>query len=528
MRNLAVALIAALPAVAAAAQAPAAYRAFENKLAPVTFQYPTAYEELPLPPSEQVLVARYVLLDQPAELGHLEPAQFTLARPRLFVFHFEPTGADKDGAPAGDPEPAAGRVGSFGDLLARLPGIVAVEDPRRPGFYTLRQEGADGGRLGFLVRRQQGGAEFGVYGFAPADYHRQLQAQLQVVGRSLGLTSAVAVGRATDEIDRIYDRSDLRFIAQRKRARGDLARGWAAVDTANYLIVHHGASAELLRRLARDLEAMRALYERAFPPAAPIERLAVVRVCRNRDEYHLYGGPKDSSGFWHPGNEELVLFDHASLAPKLDEAALRRLEKANVRLPDDDTLVVLYHEAFHQFIHYAVGEFPPHDWFNEGYGDHFAGARIAEATAQVQRIEANPWRWQLAREMCATGKDFVPLADLIGAEHATFYNAARKRFFYAAAWSFVHFLETDAAAKAHPQWSRILPTYFGVTKDKYAAALRRAGPEPTIAARVVAGFNARKAALQAAFAGVDMAALEQAWRRFGSGLKDPATARRGR
>ena len=134
MRNLAVALIAALPAVAAAAQAPAAYRAFENKLAPVTFQYPTAYEELPLPPSEQVLVARYVLLDQPAELGHLEPAQFTLARPRLFVFHFEPTGADKDGAPAGDPEPAAGRVGSFGDLLARLPGIVAVEDPRRPGF----------------------------------------------------------------------------------------------------------------------------------------------------------------------------------------------------------------------------------------------------------------------------------------------------------------------------------------------------------------------------------------------------------
>lgn len=81
MRNLAVALIAALPAVAAAAQAPSAYRAFENKLAPVTFQYPTAYEELPLPPSEQVLVARYVLLDQPAELGHLEPAQFTLARP---------------------------------------------------------------------------------------------------------------------------------------------------------------------------------------------------------------------------------------------------------------------------------------------------------------------------------------------------------------------------------------------------------------------------------------------------------------
>jgi hypothetical protein len=524
MRSLAVAMIAALTAVAATAQSPPAYRTFENRRAPVTFQYPSAYEELPLPPSEQVLVARYVLLEQPAELVHLDAAQFALSRPRLYVFHFDPSAADPAEPPAG-PAAAAERVASFDDFLRRLTGIQAIEDVRRPGFYTLRQEGADGGRLGFLVRRQQGGVEFGVYGYAPADYHRALQAQLQRIGQSLGLTSAVAVERATDALDQIYQRSSLKFLDERKRARADLPRGWDAVDTANYLVVHHGASNGLLRRIARDIEAMRALYESTFPSAAPIGRLAVVRVCRSLDEYRLYGGPRNSSGFWHPINEELVLFDFASA---VDEAERRRLEKAGARLPDDDTLSVLYHEAFHQYIHYAVGEFPPHDWFNEGYGDHFSGAQVAEATAKVHRVDASAWRWQLAREMCATGKDWVPLADLIAAEHATFYNPARQRFFYAAAWSFVHFLETDAKARAHPQWSRILPTYFAATKSQYLAGLRRAGKNPTMEQRVVAGFNARKAALQAAFVGVEMAELEQAWRRWGAGLKEPASARRSR
>ena len=137
----------------------------------------------------------------------------------------------------------------------------------------------------------------------------------------------------------------------------------------------------------------------------------------------------------------------------------------------------------------------------------------------------------LAAAGAGGGDAVVARADLvveIAAEHAVFYNAARKRFFYAAAWSFVHFLEADAAAKAHPQWSRILPTYFATTKAHYAAALRRAGPEPTIQARVVAGFHARKAALAAAFNGVDMTALEQAWRRWGATLKDPSSASRGR
>ena len=36
---------------------------------------------------------------------------------------------------------------------------------------------------------------------------------------------------------------------------------------------------------------------------------------------------------------------------------------------------MLYHEAFHQFIHYSAGELPPHSWYNEGHGDYFGSFR---------------------------------------------------------------------------------------------------------------------------------------------------------
>ena len=54
-----------------------------------------------------------------------------------------------------------------------------------------------------------------------------------------------------------------------------------------------------------------------------------------------------------------------------------------------DTLAVLYHEAFHQFIFYSVGEVAPHSWFNEGHGDYFSGADVvgfgADSTAAAER-----------------------------------------------------------------------------------------------------------------------------------------------
>ena len=57
------------------------------------------------------------------------------------------------------------------------------------------------------------------------------------------------------------------------------------------------------------------------------------------------------------------------------------------RTSNRDSLLVLYHEAFHQYIYYAVGEVAPHDWFNEGHGDYFSGAVIPTYGKKVTRLQ---------------------------------------------------------------------------------------------------------------------------------------------
>ena len=180
-----------------------------------------------------------------------------------------------------------------------------------------------------------------------------------------------------------------------------------------------------------------------------MDSLSIVRVCRTKEEYHQYGGPPNTGGYWHPGNEELVFFDYSYTMKTMDEDERKRLEKAKVKLTDDDALLVLYHEALHQYIHYSCGEFSPHDWFNEGFGDYFSGAVVGD-DGKVLRIDPMPWRIHTVKDMCEYGEGFVPLKEILEAERAVFYNPARIRFFYAGAWSFIYFLKTSKEAAAHP------------------------------------------------------------------------------
>ena len=55
------------------AQAPPGFKTYENKLAKLSFYYPTIYKEMPLPPTEQLLVAKFVLSKTPRELKKVDP-----------------------------------------------------------------------------------------------------------------------------------------------------------------------------------------------------------------------------------------------------------------------------------------------------------------------------------------------------------------------------------------------------------------------------------------------------------------------
>ncbi|HVS18499.1 MAG TPA: DUF1570 domain-containing protein [Planctomycetota bacterium] len=296
-----------------------------------------------------------------------------------------------------------------------------------------------------------------------------------------------------------YARARLRGVDYRIGVRSKLVRGWKAEDTENFIIVHHTADQPLIRSLVADIESIRKEYMRLFPPVGEITAVSTVRVCKDREEYLAYGGAPTSAGYWNANTEELVFYDAAASA------------QGKRRSGDENTFIVLYHEAFHQFIHYSVGELPPHSWFNEGHGDYFSGADVHGG--KVRKIGVNPWRIELIQSAIEKRKH-VPWRDILAFEQADYYRRDRAALCYAQGWSMIYFLRTSRDAARHPQWSRMLDTYFEALKQDYArriGELTAQGRASERDARAEAGLAARKHALERACEGLDLDELEAAW-----------------
>ncbi|MHC4548773.1 MAG: hypothetical protein ACYTEZ_08335 [Planctomycetota bacterium] len=228
--------------------------------------------------------------------------------------------------------------------------------------------------------------------------------------------------------------------ARKKKLKG--VKGWAALDTQNYLIVYNKeVKRPLLKKIAQHIEKIRAnIYEKLFPPSREVKAVSVVRVCKDRAEYHRYGGPGGSAGYWSRGDEELVFYQ----------------DRSNKK----DSLRVLYHEAFHQYIHYAVGDVAPHSWFNEGHGDYFAGHDYVG-----RRFIAKPFRWRTGIIANALArKTYVPLDKFLKYTQGEYY--ATPGLCYAQGWSLVYFLREveKKKVKKYKQYWGLLDRYFEAIK----------------------------------------------------------------
>lgn len=529
-------------------QAPPGYKTYENKLAALQFFYPVAYQELPLPPTEQVLVAKFLMKEKPAELKRIDESLYKAIEQQIHVYHFSLPAAVTGAAPGkpaeGEDKPADDKPSTVRELMEQRSRVTSwdefakrfgvwrfEEDARKPGYFKLVFTG-DGWPLhdvkpvGYLVRKQVGSEIFGVYGFTLTPCEKALTTHVQKMAGSLvpADESGNAAVAAEAAIDKLYASGKFRAVDKRKSARSELPKGWKAVDTENYLIVHHSKNEGLVNQIAREIEAMRQLYSEMFPATGSMDTLSIVRICRTKEEYHQYGGPPGTGGYWHPGNEELVFYDYSYTMKTLDKDE-RRAMGGRV-LTDADSMLVLYHEAFHQYIYYAIGEFSPHDWFNEGYGDYFSGAVVPNNTGKVLRIDPSPWRIHLIKDMCEFGEGFVPLKQVLEAERPVFYHPSRVGAFYASAWSFVFFLKHGKEAQANEQWSKILPNYLANVTQAYREEVAALGDKPTLEQKTVAGFNARKKAHKATFGALDLAELEKAWRKYVVDMKDPWPSQR--
>jgi len=294
--------------------------------------------------------------------------------------------------------------------------------------------------------------------------------------------------------------------------------GWELGVTPNYFVISNSEDRDFVAQVQRRLEAIRAEFERDFPlakalravevaslarlsaaregegegeagetaaePSAnaapqgdPLERsrCSVVRVCSSQADYHKYGGPPGTAGYWWPVSEELVLYDDQDLGGRRN------------------TWATLQHEAFHQFIFYFLGDLAPGTWFNEGHADFYGGYELSRRGAfEVGRRDA---RNSIAKEELRSG-EHLPLEVLVRATRAQYYGqvplAGSLRSRYPQGWSLVYFLRTGSTSRLRgwrDEWGGILGRYLDVL----------------IETRDIAR------ATDAAFEGVDWNALAAAW-----------------
>ncbi|MBK9384455.1 MAG: hypothetical protein IPN34_06500 [Planctomycetes bacterium] len=244
-----------------------------------------------------------------------------------------------------------------------------------------------------------------------------------------------------------------------------------------YVILIHNDDRKFVAEIKKRISSIRDVLEEEYPvlPDRPITAISILRVCASRGEYQQYGGPAGSAGYWSAHHQELVIYDDKDINR-------------------NNTWGTLNHEAFHQYIFYRCGEISPHSWFNEGTGDYYAGYKLKGAAYKVDKFD---WRLGTVQESMKAAKEggkapaFVPLKDLISYSQREYYS--NPDICYSLGWSFVYFLkEGSKGGRWKAEWSKILPTYLDTitqTKD----------PE---------------AANKAAFDGIDLAELEQAWINF--------------
>jgi hypothetical protein len=484
----------------------------------IELERPRDYEQIPTQPDEQFIVLYF------AEKLPKDPDERRAIRPELWVLSIDyvpdPVARESEpGPPEGDPgeseasEPPPPPVNSLERWLERH----SPWDVGRP-LEAKAREGWTASSYSLVPRQGPGDDVLWCYAFvrpgkrtvaflarcAKADFEDQERIWRRVAERC-ELSEPESANLA--KLRQKYARSDLRGIDYRVGVRSKLVRGWKAEDTENFIVVYSTKDQPLVRNLVADIESIRHEYIKLFPPAGEITAVSTVRVCKDLAEYLAYGGRQGSAGYWNAGTEELVFYD-ASV-----------VQQNKRKSGDENTFIVLYHEAFHQYIHYSAGELPPHSWFNEGHGDYFSGADVFGN--KVRKIGVNPWRIGLIQNAIERRK-YVPWREILEFEQAEYYRTDRVGLCYAQGWSMIYFLRTAPAVARHPLWSRILDTYFRELKHDYAAQLARlaaAGTTDDRRLRSEAGIASRKHALERAFEGVDLAALEAEWASYVSKLK---------
>jgi hypothetical protein len=386
------------------------------------------------------------------------------------------------------------RVGGFDAVEYVLSGVSGPKSAE-VGGYALVVQLAEGLKIG-ICANGPGERKWSKYETAYSRMAKTFQA-MEVEGIDL---SDVSMGASLRDQKR---RELMEAIATQP--------GWRLLETENYFIISNSEDENFVEEVMHRIEAIRAVYEVDYPPemarlsrvaedgeapegedgedgeedenrtvsarADPLElsRTSIVRVCGKHEDYLKYGAPPTSGGYWSSYHEELVVYNKKEVQG------------------EDATFETLSHEAFHQYIYYFYGSLAPHSWYNEGTGDYYGGHEYRRK--KFQRAPRK-MRKDKIKEMLREERT-IPLKEFVRWTKSQYYgeNSYNLEGFdcYAQGWALVYFLRLEGDARGwNDAWEKILPTYLDV----------------------LASTGDLDEAIDKAFAGVDWAQFEAAWRSF--------------
>jgi len=251
-------------------------------------------------------------------------------------------------------------------------------------------------------------------------------------------------------------------------------KDWWFAETPDYIFLSNIRSAtgkNLVRELQAAMPALRAAFAKIVPPYKTESDVSVVRIFEDPTAYKQYVGQgmEWSTGCWVPMRRELVILSQGR--------------------NNNQTLSIIRHEGFHQYLFYASDMIENATWFNEGHAVFFESAKV-DSKGKVEIPEDMRVGHLLENLDAATA--LIP--KLIHADRDTFYGGSNEQrsLNYTTAWALVYFLRKGAPSEKLSAYASILDTYH-----KTLAATRDA-----------------EAASSAAFEGVDMPKFQHAFADF--------------
>ena len=240
--------------------------------------------------------------------------------------------------------------------------------------------------------------------------------------------------------------------------------GWWSVESPRFVMVSDlpGIRRQFVQRLQDELEVLRKAHEALLPPRRPIHAVGAVRIFAERAAYEKHVGAENkwSGGLWMPRDRELVIS-----APEQAGGARMKEIVGNV----------VYHEATHQYIFYALDKDEPAVWFNEGLAEF---CELAKLTRSGVEFPENDDHRERVLKLIKGNK--IDLAKFMVMDYPVFYDAQNtddepRKNNYATAWSIVYYLLKGAPLE-HP--SPHAPIF-----DQYVAAVGSSTNEADVLAR---------------------------------------------